>query len=42
MARLTIALILCAFCASACNTMDGFVTDVDHGVNKLKGDDSKH
>jgi predicted small secreted protein len=27
-----------AFLASACNTMDGMVTDVDHGVSKLQGE----
>ncbi|HEY9446865.1 MAG TPA: hypothetical protein VIQ62_07300 [Burkholderiales bacterium] len=39
MLRATIALILVAFFASACNTMDGLVTDVDHGVSKLKGEE---
>jgi predicted small secreted protein len=41
MLRIIAALLLTAFCASACNTMDGLVTDVDHGVNKLKGEDNK-
>lgn len=39
MLRIVAALMLTAFFASACNTMDGLVTDVDHGVSKLKGDD---
>jgi len=39
MLRATLALILAAFFASACNTMDGFVTDVDRGVSKLKGEE---
>jgi predicted small secreted protein len=39
MFRIVAAIVLTAFFASACNTMDGLVTDVDHGVSKLKGDD---
>jgi predicted small secreted protein len=39
MLRIVAAIVLTAFFASACNTMDGLVTDVDHGVSKLKGDD---
>ena len=41
MLRIIAALLLTAFFASACNTMDGLVTDVDHGVNKLKGENNK-
>ncbi|HSQ05372.1 MAG TPA: hypothetical protein VLN59_15120 [Burkholderiales bacterium] len=40
MLRTTIALLMMAFFASACNTMDGLVTDVDHGVSKLQGHDN--
>jgi predicted small secreted protein len=39
MLRIVAALMLTVFFATACNTMDGLVTDVDHGVSKLKGDD---
>jgi predicted small secreted protein len=39
MLRIVAAIVLTAFFAGACNTMDGLVTDVDHGVSKLKGDD---
>ncbi len=39
MLRIIAALLLTAFFTTACNTMDGLVTDVDRGVTKLKGDD---
>lgn len=39
MVRALLASMLLAFFASACNTMDGLVTDVDHGVSKLKGEE---
>jgi len=39
MLRIIAALVMTAFFTAACNTMDGLVTDVDHGVSKLKGDD---
>jgi predicted small secreted protein len=42
MLRVAIAVVLMAFFTTACNTMDGLVTDVNHGVNKLKGDDDHH
>lgn len=41
MLRIVAALLLTAFFASACNTMDGLVTDVDHGVSKLKGEEPR-
>ncbi len=39
MLRLIAAAIIAAFFTTACNTMDGLVTDVDKGVSKLQGDD---
>lgn len=39
MLRTTVALLIAAFFMSACNTMDGLVTDVDHGVSRLQGHD---
>jgi predicted small secreted protein len=39
MLRIVAAIVLTAFLVGACNTMDGLVTDVDHGVSKLKGDE---
>ncbi|MGE5525633.1 MAG: hypothetical protein ACM3SS_18105 [Rhodospirillaceae bacterium] len=41
MLRIIAALMLTVFFTAACNTMDGFVTDVDRGVTKLKGDENK-
>jgi predicted small secreted protein len=41
MLRIMAAALLTAFFATACNTMDGLVTDVDHGVSKLKGEEPK-
>jgi predicted small secreted protein len=41
MIRTTIALLMLAFLASACNTMEGMVTDVDRGVSKLQGEDRR-
>jgi len=40
MLRTTMALLIAAFLVSACNTMNGLVTDVDHGVSKLQGHDN--
>lgn len=42
MLRILAALLLTAFFTTACNTMDGLVTDVDHGVSKLKGDEKNN
>lgn len=39
MFRTIAAVLLTAFFATACNTMDGLVTDVDRGVTKLKGEE---
>jgi predicted small secreted protein len=37
MLRTAMALLLVAFFATGCNTFDGLVTDVDRGVDKVKG-----
>lgn len=39
MLRVLCAAIVAAFFTTACNTMDGLVTDVDRGVSKLQGED---
>lgn len=39
MLRIITALMLTAFFTAACNTMDGLVTDVDRGVQKVQGED---
>ena len=39
MLRTMIAVLIAAFFVTASNTMDGLVTDVDHGVSKLQGQD---
>ena len=41
MIKTLMALLLVAFCASACNTFDGLVTDVDRGVDKIKNTDNR-
>jgi predicted small secreted protein len=41
MMKTLMALLLVAFCASACNTFDGLVTDVDHGVDKIKNNNDR-
>ncbi len=40
MLRMTVTLLIAALLASACNTWNGLVTDVDHGVSKLQGHDT--